>query len=99
VLAKFRRLEMIPADAALWGVNAVNAGALARTLSRDRDHAFLFRDLATLRDDIPLFDDVDALRWTGPTEAFVELAARLDAAAGSSRDAATIKPRRRQASA
>ncbi len=30
--------------------------------------ALLFKDLATLRTDAPLFDDVDQLRWTGPTE-------------------------------
>jgi hypothetical protein len=30
--------------------------------------------------DIPLFDDVDSLRWTGATPAFAALAARFDAA-------------------
>ena len=40
----------------------------------------LFRTLATLRTDIALFDDVDELRWNGPTPAFAALAARLDAA-------------------
>ena len=40
----------------------------------------LFRTLATLRTDIALFDDVDQLRWNGPTPAFDSLAARLDAA-------------------
>ena len=44
--------------------------------------AFLFRDLATLRTDIPLFDSVDELAWNGPTPAFAPLAARLDKAAG-----------------
>jgi hypothetical protein len=57
-----------------------NASALAGTLSRERDHALLFRSLATLRTDIKLFDDVDQLRWNGPTPAFAMLAARLDAA-------------------
>ena len=33
--------------------------ALAGTLARERDRAFLFRTLATLRTDIPLFDSVD----------------------------------------
>ena len=40
----------------------------------------LFRTLATLRTDIELFDDVEALRWNGPTAAFAELGARLDGA-------------------
>jgi len=80
VLGKFLHLESIPEDASTWSVNASGAGALARTLARERDRAFLFRDLATLRTDIPLFDSVDDLRWNGPTAAFPPLAARLDAA-------------------
>ncbi len=32
--------------------------------------ALLFKNLATLRIDAPLFDDVDELRWRGPTPAF-----------------------------
>ena len=80
VLAKFGHLESIPADWREWGVNAANASALAHTLSRERDRALLFRTLATLRTDIPLFDDVDQLRWDGPTPGFETLAARFDAA-------------------
>ena len=80
VLAKYGRLEAIPADWQTWGVNAAQPGALARTLERERDRALLFRDLATLRCDIPLFESVDALRWRGPTTAFKPMAARFDAA-------------------
>ena len=81
VLAKFGHLETIPADHREWRVNAANAGTLAATLSRERDRAMLFRTLATLRTDITLFNDVDELRWHGPTAAFDVLAARLDGAA------------------
>jgi 5'-3' exonuclease len=80
VLAKFIHLESIPLDYREWHVNAANASALAATLCRERDQALLFRTLATLRTDISLFDDVDQLRWIGPTAAFTTLAARLDAA-------------------
>ena len=80
VLARFRHLESIPDDPRTWGVNANNAGALALTLARDRDQAFLFRDLATLRTGIPLFTSIDALEWKGPTDAFPQLAARFDSA-------------------
>jgi 5'-3' exonuclease len=80
VLSKFLHLESIPTDCRDWHVNVSNASALAGTLSRERDHALLFRSLATLRTDIKLFDDVDQLRWNGPTPAFAMLAARLDAA-------------------
>ena len=46
-------------------------------LGDSRDRALLFKQLATLRTDAPLFRDVDELRWRGPTEDFVEWAARL----------------------
>jgi 5'-3' exonuclease len=81
VLARFGRLEAIPDDWRVWSVNA--AASLALTLARERDRAFLFRDLATLRTDIPLFESVEELRWTGPSPEFAPLAARLDAALGS----------------
>jgi 5'-3' exonuclease len=80
VLAKFAHLESIPRDWRDWHVNAANATALANTLAIERDQALLFRTLATLRTDIELFDDVDQLRWNGPTPEFDALAARFDAA-------------------
>jgi 5'-3' exonuclease len=42
-----------------------------------RDLALLFKDLATLRTDAPLFRAVDELRWRGPTSAFAARAERL----------------------
>jgi 5'-3' exonuclease len=80
VLAKFKHLEAIPADWREWRVNASSAATLAGTLQRDRELAFLFRDLATLRTTIPVFESVDELEWKGPTDRFAALAARLDAA-------------------
>jgi 5'-3' exonuclease len=80
VLSKFGHIEQIPADSTQWRVNAANAAALAQTLMREREQALLFRTLATLRTDIPLFDNVDALRWTGSKPEFEAIGARLDAA-------------------
>jgi 5'-3' exonuclease len=80
VLVRFLRLESIPADHREWGVSVASASTLAATLVRERERALLFRTLATLRTDIALFDDVDQLRWKGPTPAFDELGPRLDAA-------------------
>jgi 5'-3' exonuclease len=85
VLSKFAHLEAIPADWREWRVNVANASALADTLSRERERALLFRTFAPLRTDIALFDDVDQLRWNGPTPAFADLAARLDAAVTETR--------------
>jgi 5'-3' exonuclease len=79
VLARFGHLEAIPQDWRQWHVNAAQPATLARTLQEQRERADLFRTLATLRTDIPLFDSVDELRWNGPTIAFSALAARLDA--------------------
>jgi 5'-3' exonuclease len=80
VLAKFGHIESIPVNPGDWHVNASNSSALAATLSRERDRALLFRTLATLRTDIPLFDDMEELKWKGPTAAYDALAARFDAA-------------------
>jgi 5'-3' exonuclease len=80
VLARFARLERIPGDWREWRVNAASPAALATTFARDREHAFLFRTLATLRTDVPVFEDIDELRWNGPTERFAALAAEFDAA-------------------
>jgi len=46
-------------------------------LGDKRDLALLFKDLATLRTDVPLFDEVDELRWRGPTKAFAAFTERL----------------------
>jgi 5'-3' exonuclease len=84
VLARFKTLEMIPTDWRDWRVDARNASTLAATLARERERALLFKDLATLRTDAPVFESVEELRWRGPTERFAELAARLDGAIGTS---------------
>jgi 5'-3' exonuclease len=80
VLARYGHIESIPANVLDWKVNVSNPRRLAEVLNEDRDRAFLFRDLATLRTDIPLFDSTEELRWENATPAFAPLAARLDAA-------------------
>ena len=80
VLARFIHLESIPEDWREWHVNVMGASTLARTLANEREKALLFRTLATLRTDIPLFDSVDELEWHGPKPGFTEQGARLDAA-------------------
>jgi 5'-3' exonuclease len=66
VLAKFGHIEFIPEDVREWRVDASKAGALAATLNQERETALLFRILATLRTDIPLFENVDELLWKDP---------------------------------
>src|SRR5689334_19803947 len=45
-------------------------------LGERRELALLFKHLATLRTDAPLFKNVDELRWSGPTESFAEFGER-----------------------
>jgi 5'-3' exonuclease len=78
VLARFGHLESIPADWREWGVSVASPKALSSKLIADRELALLFRVLATLRTDIPLFASVDQLEWKGSTADFAPLAARLD---------------------
>src|ERR1700723_3666820 len=78
VLARFGHIESIPADWREWGVSVASPKALSSKLIADRELALLFRVLATLRTDIPLFKSVDELEWKGSTAAFAPLAARLD---------------------
>lgn len=46
-------------------------------LGANRERALLFKNLATLRIDAPLFDDVDRLRWAGPTDGFNAVAEKV----------------------
>jgi 5'-3' exonuclease len=48
-----------------------------QVLDRHRDDALLFKTLATLRSDAPLFRDVEELRWRGPTPLFAAFADRI----------------------
>ncbi len=49
----------------------------ATVLGERQELALLFKDLATLRTDAPLFGDVEEIRWRGPTAGFPDAAARL----------------------
>ena len=47
-------------------------------LGERRELALLFKRLATLRADAPLFADVEELRWRGPTDAFAAWTERME---------------------
>jgi 5'-3' exonuclease len=47
-------------------------------LRDNRERALLFKELATLRSDAALFDDVDDLRWTGARDGFAAMAQRIE---------------------
>jgi 5'-3' exonuclease len=80
VLSRFEKLEAIPKDCREWRANVGNAQKLSMVLNEQRDQALLFRELATLKTDLPLFTSVDELLWLGPTPAFAGMAELLDRA-------------------
>lgn len=68
ILSHFRHLENIPADPAKWQLSTVSPGraaSLAQSLIQHREEALLFRQLATLRDDVPLREKPGDLKWAG----------------------------------
>lgn len=79
VLARYGHLESIPDSAAAWDVAVRGAARLAESLRAQREQALLYRSLATLRTDVPLSEDLEALRWRGPRR---ELLEPLEAALG-----------------
>ncbi len=79
VLARYEHLDAIPDDASAWDVTVRGAPKLAATLVDGQREVMLFRDLATLRADVPV-GTVDEWRWRGPTAALEELSERLGAA-------------------
>ena len=85
VLAVYGHIEAIPDSHHAWTVDVTRAGALAATLARDRALALRFKELATLRADVPVFTTVDDLAYRGPRPEYRALRQRLDAAASTDR--------------
>jgi 5'-3' exonuclease len=81
VLSRYRHLENIPVDIDAWDVDVRGASGLSVTFNSQRDLAFLFRDLATLRADAAVLENVGDLRWAGAPNAgaLTEMAQRLRA--------------------
>jgi 5'-3' exonuclease len=80
VLSRYPHFEDIPRDFREWDAGIRKSGALSEVLFTEWENAVLFRTLATLRLDVPVFDSLDELRWKGPRPEFAEYSARLEAA-------------------
>jgi len=91
VLSHYEHLEDIPQEVAQWDFELRGAAGLAKSLREHWDEALLFRDLATLRTDAHVFDDVDELRWKGPTDEFADVCQQLGAT-DLAEEVARIKP-------
>ncbi len=83
ILSSYVHLEDIPGDWRRWGASVRRARPLAEALFTGWNDALLFRTLATLRTDVPLFDSIehsiDDLRWKGPRPEFEALCRRMKA--------------------
>jgi 5'-3' exonuclease len=78
VLSSYGHIEAIPENAGAWRESPRRAYDLAAELKHERENALLYRKLATLRLDVPLDEDLDALEWRGANrEALTELCREL----------------------
>ncbi len=71
-LSQYPHLEDIPKDWRAWHPSIRKARLLSESLLNGWNDALLFRTLATLRTDVPVFDSVEDLRWKGPRPNFAE---------------------------
>jgi 5'-3' exonuclease len=65
VLAKYKHIESIPNDPNKLGLGLGRATTLLANLQNNYDDALLFRDLSTLRKDVPLKESLADLKWQG----------------------------------
>jgi 5'-3' exonuclease len=77
VLSQYIHLENIPKEFQRWSPSIRRASTLAGSLFTAWDNALLFRDLATLRLDVPVFKSIDDLQWQGPCLEFRQFCQRL----------------------
>jgi len=76
-LSQYPHLENIPKDWREWHPSIRKARLLAESLFDAWNDALLFRTLATLRLDVPVFDTVEDLRWKGPRLNFEQRCQRM----------------------
>jgi 5'-3' exonuclease len=80
VFSQYIHLENIPKEPRDWDSSIKRAKALAQSLFQSWDEALLFRTLATLRLDAPIFESLAELKWEGPRPEFEKFCERLRAA-------------------
>lgn len=77
VLAHYKHIEHIPDDSETWDVKVRGAARLAENLADQLEDALLYRELATLRQDVPLEEKLADLEWLGAHERLKELCREL----------------------
>jgi 5'-3' exonuclease len=79
VFSQYPHLEDIPKDWRHWDPMLRRARPLAESLFATWEDALLFRTLATLRVDVPVFTSIDDLLWRGTAEDFKQTCERMNA--------------------
>lgn len=70
VLNHYGSIDLIPDRYEEWDIQVRSGASLASRLASDRNLAMLFKEIATVRNDAPVSNTVDALEWSGPTVNF-----------------------------
>lgn len=78
--SRYPHFEDVPSDWRQWDPAIRGAQRLATVLFENWNDALLYRTLATLQLDVPVFDSVDELRWKGPLPEFEQYCERLQSA-------------------
>jgi 5'-3' exonuclease len=79
VFSQYPHLEDVPKAWEKWHPSIRRARSLSTSLFEGWNDALLFRTLATLRVDVPVFTSVEQLSWKGPGPDFAEQTRRLKA--------------------
>ncbi len=78
VLARYSHIEDIPDNFLLWDVTVRGAKTMADNLAEHRGAVALYKELATLRLDVPLIENLDDLEWNGARrDAFLKICDEL----------------------
>jgi 5'-3' exonuclease len=68
MLSQYQHIENIPEEISEWELSPGRAKRLAENLFSRREEANLYRQLTTLRTDVPLDEALDDLEWRGARE-------------------------------
>ena len=72
LLNRYGGVEHIPDDETTWDIKVRGAAGLAENLRAARDVVGLYKTLATLREDVPIQESLDDIKWTGPDAAALD---------------------------
>jgi 5'-3' exonuclease len=80
VISRYEHIDSIPDDAGKWKVKSITPGrasSLTESLSLHYEEALLFRQLSTLRTDVPLKEKLSDLKWQGAWERLNQVCKKL----------------------